>query len=102
MYSQLLEHRMKSVNSSITGLTKSAEIFKAALEKSGLQVDLSVFQTGRGGTEHYGPSYIQIAVSDANGMRLADAKVHSGGFGEIVTWRGIKREILDKIMKEAS
>jgi len=91
---------MKSVNCSITGLIKAAENFKDTLEKAGLIVDLEVFKTGRGGTAHFGPSFIDISISDDDGF-ITSKKVHSGGFGEIITWASVKEEILTNLMQTA-
>lgn len=93
---------MKSVNSSITGLAKAAENFKVMLERAGLQVDLDVFKTGKGGTDQFGPSYVQIDISGEDGLPLVDTKVYSGGFGEVVTWKSVKEEILQKLMQESA
>jgi hypothetical protein len=90
---------MKSVNCSITGLTKSAETFKTMLEKAGFHVDVEVFKTGNGGNAHFGPSFVNIAISDEDGFHLTDTKVHAGGFGEVVTWKSVKVEILEKLMQ---
>lgn len=93
---------MKSVNCSITGLTKSAENFKTMLEKAGLQVELTVFKSGKGGSAHFGPSFVEIAVSNEDGFHLTDTKVHAGGFGEVVTWKSVKAEILNKLMQASA
>jgi hypothetical protein len=93
---------MKSVNCSITGLTKSAETFKTMLEKAGLNVEIDVFQTGRGGNAHYGPSFVELTISDEDGTHLTDAKVYAGGFGDIVTWTSVKKDILNKLMQAAA
>lgn len=91
---------MKSINGSITGLEKSAESFKTMLEKAGLHVELDVFKTGRGGTAHYGPSYISMRISNDDGY-LYSHKVHAGGFGEIVTWNSVKAAIINNLMEAA-
>lgn len=87
---------MRSINSSITGLTKAAETLKAKLEGAGLEVVLDVFKTGPGGTTHFGPSYVVIEVFDDDDL-IASTKVHCGGFGEVVAWTTIKKEILEKV-----
>jgi len=90
---------MKSVNSSITGLAKAAGNFKTMLEKAGLHVEVEVFKSGNGGGAHFGPSYVQIDISDEDGLHLTDSQVYAGGFGEVVTWKSVKEGILNKLMQ---
>lgn len=87
---------MRSVNTSITSLSKSAKSLKEKLEESGLEVDIEEFRTGPGGTTHFGPSYIIIEVSDGDDL-ITRTRLHCGGYGDVVTWGNVKKEILEEI-----
>jgi hypothetical protein len=48
---------------SIGALERGVRTLAKKLEKMGLKTEIEVFKTGRGGTQHYGASYVELQVT---------------------------------------
>jgi len=98
---------------SIGALERAVRRLANELEKLGMKTDIDVFKTGRGGTQFYGPSYVELAVTapykDRDGEEdeaYAEAKFLAGGYaatgnGEFggEPWRTMARDGREYLMK---
>ncbi len=48
---------------SIGALERAVRSFARQLESKGFQTEVDAFQTGRGGAQHYGPSYVTLTIT---------------------------------------
>lgn len=63
---------------SIGSLEKSVRVLARQLASAGLKVEVDVFRTGRGGDQHFGPSYVDMDVS--GGEASAHVRFVAGGY----------------------
>jgi hypothetical protein len=99
---------------SIKALEKSVRTLAKSLEALGLTTEIEVFRTGPGGTQHYGPSYVELTVignflDDDGGQDEAVeyVKFFAGGYamsgkneiGGNSGWKSMAARGLDLIMK---
>ena len=86
---------MKSVKGGISGLNKSADLLSAKLVEMGLTVELEDFRCGAGGAGVYGPSYVDLTAHDDKDNFYINVKIHAGGYGDIVKWGEIKKQVIE-------
>lgn len=84
-----------SINGSVSSLERSAESLKRLLEKRGFEVEIDVFKCGHGGSAHYGPSYVELTIS--NDEVYSSHKVYAGGYSDVLLWSDIKKAILSEV-----
>lgn len=105
------EHPASS-NISIGALEKSTRKLASKIESLGLKCEVDVFRTGRGGNEHYGPSYVRLQVigeiPNSNGEEASsEVKFIADGYGGVLpyefggsSWKSLSARGLSRIVAE--
>jgi len=91
----------------ISSLERSARRLAKDLEDSDLKVEVEVFKTGRGGDQHFGPSFVELCVRAPSGnsawvrfMAGGYAVSGAGRFGGEDSWSTMKRKALASIKEQ--